>query len=56
MENVFSFTPLQQVVILMINVWMFAIFPILVLKKLNYISDLLEAQFEDEEGDPPEFS
>jgi len=52
MENVLSLTPGQQIFIVIVNAWMFVIFPVLVLRKLNYISSLLETQMsEDDEGD-----
>ena len=42
-------TPLQVFLALLFNVWMFVIFPVLVIKKLNYMTALLESQFEQEE-------
>ncbi len=52
MENVFSLTPGQQIIVLAVNAWMFVVFPILVLRKLNHITNLLETQvYEDEEDD-----
>ena len=46
MENVFNLTPVQSFLILALNAWIFIIFPVLVLKKLNYMTTLLESQFE----------
>jgi len=51
MENVFNLTPLQSLLVLALNAWILIIFPILVLKKLNYMTGLLEAQFEQQEED-----
>ena len=49
MENVLNqLTPLQTLFVLGLHAWIFVIFPLLVLKKLNYMTDLLESQFEDE--------
>jgi len=52
MENVFNLTPLQYFIVLVLHAWIFFIFPILVLKKLNYISTLLESQFEPSDSEP----
>ena len=37
MENVFQLSPIQSFVILALNAWIFVIFPIIVIKKLNYM-------------------
>jgi hypothetical protein len=49
MENVLSLTPGQQFFIMAVYSWMFIGFPVLVLRKLNQITGLLEAQVYDEE-------
>ncbi|MCK5214965.1 MAG: hypothetical protein KAR05_06395 [Candidatus Omnitrophica bacterium] len=49
MENIVQLTPLQVFLALVFNVWMFVIFPVLVIKKLNYMTALLESQFEQGE-------
>lgn len=52
MDSVLSLTPIQQFFVLAVNVWMFLIFPILVLRKLNHITRLLEtSEYEDESGE-----
>ena len=53
MDNVLGLSPVHQLLILAINTWMFVIFPVLVLRKLNHITTILEAQAydEDEEED-----
>jgi len=44
MENVLSLTTGQQFFIMAVYSWMFIGFPVLVLRKLNQITSLLEAQ------------
>ena len=52
MENVLALTPVQQFFILAMHTWMFLIFPIMVIRKLNNISNLLESQtYEEDDGD-----
>lgn len=52
MENVLGLTPMQQIFVLAMHAWMFFVFPIMVLKKLNNITSLLESQiYEDEEDE-----
>jgi len=46
MENMFNLTPVQSFIVLALNAWIFVIFPVLVIKKLNYMTTLLESQFE----------
>ena len=55
MENILNLTPLQSLFVLALNVWIFAIFPMLVIRKLNYLTAMMEAQFTDEEQDEQEF-
>ena len=52
MENLttLSMTPLQFAIQLAITVWMFVIFPIIVIRKLNYMTDILEAQYYADEN------
>ena len=40
-----SVTPLQLVLTLAFQIWI-VVFPILIIKKLNYLTELLQAQFE----------
>ena len=52
MDSVLSLSPGQQFFVVAINAWMFVIFPILVLRKLNNITGLLESQvYEEDEED-----
>jgi len=52
MENgiTVSVSPLQIFLSVAFQAWII-IFPILILKKLNYLIELLQAQFEDENKD-----
>jgi hypothetical protein len=43
-----SVSPLQMILSVAFQAWII-IFPILIIKKLNYLTQLLQAQFEDEE-------
>ncbi len=49
MENAFSFTSTQLLLVIAIQIWMVVVFPVLVLRKLNYLTALLEAHLTDEE-------
>jgi len=52
MESVLTFTPAQQVLIVVIQLWLVVFFPLLILRKLNHICNLLEIQvYQDEEDD-----
>ena len=44
MENILNLTPGQSLIILALNAWIFVIFPVLVIRKLNYLTALLESQ------------
>lgn len=44
-------TPVSLLIGFVIQVWLVVIFPVLVLKKLNLLISLVEAQFESEEED-----
>ncbi len=50
MENAVtvSISPLQMILSVAFQAWII-IFPILIIKKLNYLTELLQAQFEDDE-------
>ena len=54
MNSVIQLTPVQTVFILVIQIWIFVIFPVLVLRKLNYMTSLLEARYyeDQDESDP----
>jgi hypothetical protein len=41
-------TPVQMVVAFAIQLWVVVIFPIMVFRKLNYLTELVESQFEEE--------
>lgn len=41
----------QLIVMFLIQLWVVVIFPYIVLRKLNYLTELVESQFEQ---DPPE--
>ncbi len=52
MESVLTFTPAQQILIVAIQLWLVVFFPLLILRKLNHICNLLEIQvYQDEEDD-----
>ncbi|HOD12398.1 MAG TPA: hypothetical protein PKO44_04825 [Candidatus Omnitrophota bacterium] len=50
-----SITYFQAILSLAFQVWL-VVFPIIIIKKLNYIVDVLQAQFEDEDRDTPQAS
>ena len=54
MENLLQMTPLQFSIALAINVWMFVIFPVIVIRKLNYMTAILESQYyrDENQGNP----
>ncbi len=56
MENVLALTPAQQMLFVAIQLWLVVFFPLLILRKLNHISSLLEMQIyqDEEEGSPEE--
>lgn len=49
MENLLNLSPAQIMLGFVLNIWIFVIFPIMVLKKLNYMSGLLEGLYSEEE-------
>jgi len=49
MENFLQMSPLQFAIALAINIWMFVIFPVIVIRKLNYMTQILEAQYYSQE-------
>ena len=51
MENMINIqmTPLQSILVAALNIWIFIVFPIIVIKKLNYLTSLLEAQYYSED-------
>ena len=50
MEALLQMTPLQFAIALAINIWMFVIFPLIVIRKLNYMTQILEAQYYSDES------
>lgn len=50
MESLLQMSPLQFAVALAINIWMFVIFPVIIIRKLNYMTHILEAQYYREEN------
>lgn len=55
MEQIFHLTPLQSLIVLALNAWLFIIFPVIVIRKLNYMTAIMEAQMEQpEDGDDAE--
>lgn len=52
MENVLNnLSPAQMFLGMALNIWIFIIFPVLVIRKLNYMTYILESQFYSEEKD-----
>lgn len=41
-------TPMQMFFMFAIQFWVVVIFPVMVFRKLNYLTELVESQFEDE--------
>ena len=54
MENNFtvSITYLHAILSLLFQIWL-VVFPIIIIKKLNYIVDILQAQFEEDDHETP---
>jgi|GEM_PF-808071 len=54
MENNFtvSITYFQAILSLLFQIWL-VVFPIIIIKKLNYIVDILQAQFEEDDRETP---
>ena len=52
MDNAISinFSPLQVILSLAFQIWI-VVFPILIIRKLNYITDILQANFETNKDD-----
>ena len=50
MENLLQMTLPQIAIALAINVWMYVIFPVIVIRKLNYMTQILEAQYYNEDN------
>ena len=54
MENIFNLSPAQSFLVVALNAWIFVIFPIWVIRKLNYMTNLLEAQFQQDDQNQQE--
>ena len=50
MDSLLQMSPLQFAIALAINIWMFVIFPVIVIRKLNYMTQILEAQYYSDEN------
>ena len=48
MENFFNLSPLQTFFVLALNAWIVIIFPVIVIRKINYLTELLESQLSDD--------
>ncbi len=46
-----SMTPSQKFLLLAFNVWFYIIFPVIVIRKLNYLTRIMEAQFEQDDAE-----
>ncbi len=44
-------TPLQMLFMVAIQLWVVIIFPVIVFRKLDYLKELIESQFEEENSD-----
>ena len=62
MENILNLTPGQLILAMALQAWTLVIFPVIVIRKLNYLTALVESFYEEEgEGnadgkkDPPAF-
>ncbi len=51
MENILNLSPGQLMFAMLLQIWIFVGFPVLVLKKLNYMTDLLEGLYVENEQD-----
>lgn len=49
MENILNLSPAQLMLGLVLQIWIFVLFPVLVLRKLNYMTRLLEGLYTDGE-------
>ncbi len=47
-------TPLQMFFMFAVQLWVVVIFPVIVFRKLNYLKELIESQFEQENNDEPQ--
>ncbi len=51
METVFNLTPSQSFFFLALNAWIFIIFPVIVIRKLNRLTEIVESYFYAEDED-----
>ena len=54
MDNILNLTPVQAILVLLLEAWVIVIFPLLVIRKLNYLTELIESQVENDSPDAPE--
>lgn len=54
MENLLNLTPVQTFFILLLNAWTIVIFPLLVLRRLKYLTELIESQIPDDSNEEKE--
>jgi hypothetical protein len=54
MDNVLNLTPtpMQLMFAALLQIWLYVIFPVLILRKLNYMRDLLEGLYDENEPEP----
>ena len=54
MNSIIQLTPVQTIFIFAMQLWIFVIFPVIIIRKLNYMTSLLEAQFDQgqDESEP----
>jgi len=45
-----NFTPLQMFLALALQIWIFVIFPIIVIRKINYLTALVQSSLHSEDG------
>lgn len=49
METMFNqITPVQLFFMFAVQLWVLVIFPVMVFRKLNYLTELIKSQFEEE--------
>lgn len=51
MENALNISQSQMFLLMVSQIWMFVIFPVIVIRKLNYLTAIMEAQFDNSEDD-----
>ncbi len=54
MEQILQLSPGQALLLMAMQIWMYVIFPIIVIRKLNYMTEVVEAQYYRDEGVTPD--